>query len=167
MNLFGFCNQKPKSDVTKVLYYISVAGFWCATNLHGQDPPVSFSHAGEKGRSQRFCLANQRCACQHRGRVYLPISWNCEYLQNLIFFFPVHFFPPDIFVGSSLLVPSATLHLCLLLLPLLVSRWMFQLLIGSRITLEPVIYDLAGPFKTALGRIPLAVMFWFPTANIA
>lgn len=62
---------------------------------------------------------------------------------------------------------SATLHLCLLLLPLLVSRWMFQLLIGSRIIAETVIYDLAGPFKTALGRVPLAVMFWFPTANIA
>lgn len=165
MNLFGFCNQKPKSDVTKVLYYISVAGFWCATNLHGQDPPVSFSHAGEKGRSQRFCPANQRCACQHRGRVYLPISWNCEYLQNLIFFSPFTF-SLQIYL-LALLSWCHLLHLCLLLLPLLVSRWMFQLLIGSRITLEPVIYDLAGPFKTALGRIPLAVMFWFPTANIA
>jgi len=48
-------------------------------------------------------------------------------------------------------MPSNTSsYYVVLLLPLVVSNWVFQLLIGSRITIEPMIYDLIGTFKNSI-----------------
>lgn len=57
------------------------SGIWRFTCLHGQNTPVTLSHAWEKGCAYRIHPAHQRRPCQHRGGVYLSSGWNGEYFS--------------------------------------------------------------------------------------
>lgn len=63
--------------VTQWLFlFCLLPGLWFIAHLHGQDPSVPVPHAWQEGGTHWICFTNQRCPCQHRSWLHLPISGN-------------------------------------------------------------------------------------------
>lgn len=122
---------------------------------------LSLSHMPEKkGVPTGFILPIRDVrASIGAGFIYPLVGTVSDYPRNLMdtysILFPfclhVYTFLPNIFNGVKFFdaIHSTSSYYVFFYYFLFFGKWMFRLLIGSRITVEPMIYDLVGTFKNS------------------